>query len=203
VGTSRFWGAAYYDDFFDNAGDEVPGPGQTGDPCVGTTRCGPPGLDEEKERNRDGYGGAVGIDHTVPVAWLRGEVWGSVFGEFYESRGTEYQYDGYGARLGFHSQLPANFSLAVWGGFTHRPYMHPSTYPNPDNPQLLAGEQYALSDTDRLDNVAEFEIELAHPITDHLIGSIRYGYLSNDSNVDVYDYDRSIIGAYITWTFAR
>ena len=203
AGTSRFWGQIYYDDFFDNAGGVAAGPGATGAPCVGTTVCGPPGLDEQSERNRDGYGGGLGIEHTVPVAWLKGEVWGGLFGEFYQSRGTEYQYDGYGARLGFSTLLPANFTLSAWGGYTHRPYRHPSTYPNPDNPQLLAGQQYALSGTDRNDNVAEVEVELSHPITRSLTGSIRYAYLNNDSNVAVYNYDSTVVGAYITWTFAR
>ena len=203
AGTSRFWVSGLYDDFLDNAPGEFPGPGQTGDPCIGTGRCGPPTLDEKKERNRDGWGGAVGIDHSIPVAWLNGEVWAGIFYELYESKGTEYQYNGYGARLGFRTQLPWQVGLAVWGGYTHRPYQHPSTYPDPDNPNLLAGQQYALSNTDRNDKIAEVEVELSRPITQNLIGSIRYGYLSNDSNVAVYNYDRSVVGAYITWTFAR
>lgn len=203
AGTSRFWVQGFSYDFYDNSDDVAPGPGQTGEPCQIAVPCGPPGINEEHARNRDGYGVAAGVDHTVPVQWINGEIWGGVFGETYQSDGTEYDYNGYGARVGFRSQLPAQFSLAIWTGFTHRPYDNPSTYPNPDNPQLRMGEQYALSNDDRTDDIFEFEIELARPITQNLIGSIRYGYLSNDSNVAVYDYDSNVVGAYITWTFSR
>ena len=33
--------------------------------------------------------------------------------------------------------------------------------------------------------------------------SVRYGYLNNHSNVGVYDYDRHIVGAFVTLRFPK
>ena len=202
-GLFRLYGLLSYDDFHDNVGDEVAGPGMVGDPCVGTTRCGPPGINEAHARDRDGYGGGLGFDHTVPVAAIRGEVWGGAFWEFYQSEGSEYQFNGYGLRTGFRSEFAPKWALAGWAGYIYRPFHHASTYPAPDNPQLLAGQEYALASYNRRDQVVDVEIELAREITDSLSASIRYAYTWNPSNVAVFDYDRSVIGAYVTWAFDR
>jgi hypothetical protein len=39
---------------------------------------------------------------------------------------------------------------------------------------------------------------LERPITDWLIGSLRYEYTNNDANVEVFDYDRHVVGGYLT-----
>ena len=202
-GLLRVYGQIWYDDFHSNAGGVADGPGAVGDPCIGVSFCGPPGLDEAKERNRDGIGAGVGFEHTLPVAWLRGNVWGGLFYEFYDSRGTEYQYDGYGLRAGFRSELPAQLTLFGWAGYTYRPYRHASTYPDPDDPNVRSRREYGLSGADRTDNVVEVEVELARRITDSLSASVRYAYLWNSSNVAVYDYDQNVVGAYLTWVWSR
>ena len=202
-GLLRVYGEFAYNDFHSNAGGVADGPGAVGDPCVGVAFCGPPGLDESAERNRDGIGGRFGFDHTLPVAWMRGSVWGGLFYEFYDSRGTEYQFDGYGVRAGFRSELPAQLTLFGWAGYTYRPFRHASTYPDPDDPNIANRQEYGLSAADRTDNVVEVEVELARPITDSLSASIRYAYLWNSSNVAVYDYDQNVVGAYLTWVWSR
>jgi len=202
-GLLRVYAELAYNDFHSNADGVAAGPGAVGDPCVGVSICGPPGLDESAERNRDGIGAGVGFDHTLPVAWLRGNVWGGLFYEFYDSRGTEYQYDGYGLRAGFRSELPAQLTLFGWAGYTYRPYRHPSTYPDPNNPNIANRQEYGLSGADRTDNVFEVEIELERRLTDSLSASVRYGYLRNASNVAVYDYDQNVVGAYLTWVWSR
>jgi tetratricopeptide (TPR) repeat protein len=202
-GLLRVYGEFAYNDFHSNAGGVADGPGAVGDPCVGVAVCGPPGLDESAERNRDGIGGRFGFDHTLPVASMRGSVWGGLFYEFYDSRGTEYQFDGYGVRAGFRSELPAQLTLFGWAGYTYRPFRHASTYPDPDDPNIANRQEYGLSAADRTDNVVEVEVELARPITDSLSASIRYAYLWNSSNVAVYDYDQNVVGAYLTWVWSR
>jgi tetratricopeptide (TPR) repeat protein len=204
-GTLRVYGQLWLYDFFQNDGDEVDGPGAPGQACAlvspGITRCGPPGLDEDEERDRDGIGGAVGVEHTLPVEALRGEVWGGAFWEIYESEGTEYQYRGYGVRGGFRSALPARFTLAGSAGYVYRPFEHPSTYPDTDD--VVSGFQYALDGDDRSDDVVEVDVELERALTDRLFASVRYAYLWNGSNVAVFDYDRHIVGAYLTWDWSR
>ncbi len=202
-GLFRAYGLLTYDVFHDDSGDEIAGPGVVGAPCVGTTRCGPPNINEAEARDRDGYGGGVGFDHTLPVEWLRGSVWGGLFWEFYQSDGSEYQFNGYGLRTGFRSEFAPKWALAGWAGFIHRPFHHASTYPDPNNPQLLAGQEYALSSDNRLDEVIDVELELAREITDSLSVSLRYAYTWNNSNVAVFDYDRSVVGAYLTWAWDR
>ncbi len=202
-GLLRVYGEVSYNDFHSNGDGVADGPGAVGDPCVGVAICGPPGLDESAERDRDGIGGGVGFDHTLPVAWLRGSVWGGLFYEFYDSQGTEYQYDGYGVRAGFRSALPAQLTLYGWAGYTYRPYRHASTYPDPDDLNVASRQQYGLRGRDRSDDVVEVEVELERRITDNLSASIRYAYLWNSSNVAVYDYDQSVVGAYVTWAWSR
>jgi hypothetical protein len=134
---------------------------------------------------------------------MRGSVWGGLFYEFYDSRGTEYQFDGYGVRAGFRSELPAQLTLFGWAGYTYRPYRHASTYPDPHDPNIANRQQYGLSGDDRTDDVVEVEIELERRITDNLSASVRYAYLWNSSDVAVYDYDQNVVGAYLTWVWSR
>lgn len=202
-GLLRVYGEFVYNDFHSNDTNVADGPGAIGDPCVGVAFCGPPGLDESAERNRDGIGARLGFDHTLPVAWMHGNVWGGLFYEIYDSRGTEYQFDGYGVRAGFRSALPAQLTLFGWAGYTYRPYRHASTYPDPDDANIANRQQYGLSGNDRIDHVVEVEVELERRLTDSLSASIRYAYLWNSSNVAVYDYDQNVVGAYLTWVWSR
>ena len=202
-GLFRLYGLLSYDDFHDNSGDVAAGPGVVGAPCVGFAPCGPPGINEAQARDRDGYGGGLGFDHTLPVEWIRGSVWGGLFWEFYQSDGSEYQFNGYGMRTGFTSNFAPKWALTGWAGFIHRPFDNPSTYPDPNNPNVLAGQEYALSSNNRLDEVVDVELELSREITDSLSASVRYAYQWNHSNVDVFDYNRSVVGAYLTWAWGR
>ena len=55
--------------------------------------------------------------------------------------------------------------------------------------------------TRRRDHVVYVDAALERPITEHLKVSARYRYENNDSNVDVFDYDRNIVGGFLTLEF--
>ncbi len=59
---------------------------------------------------------------------------------------------------------------------------------------LLAGE----ADRAREDLIGTAGVVLTRPITDWLSVSARYQYLNNDSNTELFNYDRHIVGAFVT-----
>ena len=46
-------------------------------------------------------------------------------------------------------------------------------------------------------------MRLERPITERLTASLRYDYLRNFSNVDVFDYDRHLVGGYLTYYWQK
>jgi hypothetical protein len=65
----------------------------------------------------------------------------------------------------------------------------------------VSGVEYSLEDSDREDDYYEADVRLERPITDRLTATIRYDYLRNHSNVSVFDYDRHLVGGYLTFTW--
>ena len=43
--------------------------------------------------------------------------------------------------------------------------------------------------------------QLERPVSDNVLLSLRYAYFDNASNVDVFDYNREILGMYATFRF--
>jgi len=162
--------------------------------------CGPPGIREDRERNRDGWGFSAGFDHTWPVAGEKLVLRGGYRYHHYTSRGSEYSFQAHEAQLGFRALLPFEFAFEAFGSYAWQPYRNSSTYPNPGD--VFYGRQYPLSGKDRSDNVARVDLVLERPVTDFLVLSLRYAYFDNASNVDVFDYDRQILGMYATFRFA-
>jgi hypothetical protein len=163
--------------------------------------CGPPGLDEGDARNRDGFGLTTGVEHRVPVDAVDTELLGGVAYLRYSARGTEYSYDGVGAWVGSDTELPFEAALRTSVAYSFLGYRHASTYPDPD--EVTPGVTYTLDNDDREDNRWIFAVELEKYITDAWSTSLRYSYTDNDSDVDVFAYDREILGAYVTYRFNR
>ena len=201
-GTTRLFAELSWDDYrFDN--DDVPDGlpiglgGGPGEPCPDPTRpCGPFGLDEQDERNRDGFWAIIGFDHVIPVHEARSEVSFGYRWHHYDSEGREYEFQAHEFEIGVRTLLPWRFVLDVQGSYMYRPYDHPSTYPDPDD--LVAGVEYGLRDRDKREHVWQADVILERPITKWLIGSLRYAYVRNDANVQVFDYDRHVVGGYLT-----
>ena len=45
------------------------------------------------------------------------------------------------------------------------------------------------------------QVALSRPIFEHTTLTVRYRYQDNHSNTDVFDYDRHVVGAYVTVAF--
>lgn len=177
---AKFYGGDYFFDNFD-IDDSI----------------GPPGVDEERQRNRDGWGVTAGFLHTANVKAIDTELRGGFNYYHYWSVGTEWRYDGYEVILGFRRPLPYEFVLDGQAGFVYRPFYHPSTYPENNTIPLVF--PYAK----RRDNAWQFEVKLERPINSWLKASARYYYLDNGSNTPTFNYRQQIWGAYLTVNFRQ
>ncbi|MEB2346256.1 MAG: tetratricopeptide repeat protein [Deltaproteobacteria bacterium] len=200
-GNSRLFAELSWDDYrfdSDDVPDGSPPPaGGPGSACPDPNEpCGPFGLDESEERNRDGFWSIVGFDHMVPVEELRTQFSAGYRWHHYDAEGEEYDFQGHEFVLGTRTLLPWQVVLDLQGSYTYRPYDHPSTYPNPND--LVNGVEYSLRNGDKRENVWQADVIVERPITNWLIGSLRYEYTRNDSNVEVFDYDRHVVGGYLT-----
>lgn len=168
--------------------------------CAPGSVCGPPKVDEHHSRNRDGYGLVAGLTHIVPVGSRGGaHVRGGYRYHRYFSAGNDYTYQGHEVHAGFDTELPADVKLDTRASYTYQPYAHASTYPDPD--QVYSGVPYSLSGQNRLDHVFRVDVSLIRQLTARTEVEARYTFVDNDSNTDVFDYDRQIFGVYLTARF--
>lgn len=196
-------------DVFDGGDDE-------GDACQEPLSlvCGPNGIHERGDRNQDGQGIVLGLEHVLPLFERALELRGGYFFHRYSSRGTEWSHHAHELRVGGRAELPLGFVLDVTGSYAYRPYRNRSSFPDPEDvvrvsllPRAVApnrqelGRTYRLSGLDRTDDVWWIDVELERRITAWLTGSIRYTWIDNHSNRDVFRYKREIVGAYLTIRF--
>lgn len=171
------------------------------DPDPSLPACGPPGLDEESARNQSGNGLTLGAEHRLPLGFASSELRGGYAFHHFGARGREDSFNAHELSLGTLSTLPFDLSLDTLVRYTWRPYRHASTFVDPRD--LRPGRQYPLDDAPRRDGVFDLDVELERPLSQRLIASLRYRYTRNHSNVAVFDYDRQILGAYLTVRFHR
>jgi tetratricopeptide (TPR) repeat protein len=198
-GFSELYARFHVDDYYTHSDDVPAGPGIVGAPCSVTAPipfCGPPGIDERSARNRDGNGTVIGFHHAIALpydAQLRG---GYEF-EHFSARGTEYSFNAHSVFADVLVPLPHHFQIDVTGAYTYRPFRHPSTFPN--SPAPLFNTEYGLSDLDRRESFYAFGVRLERPVGRGMTAALAWRYERNRSNTDVFDYDRQIVGAYLTW----
>jgi tetratricopeptide (TPR) repeat protein len=147
----------------------------------------------EDVRNRSGHGIATGFEHSVGLDTLSSTIRGGLTFDRYSSRGGEYTHRRHTAHVSSETDLPWELILSLYGSYSYAPYSHATTFIDPS--------ATSLEGKTRRDDVWVFQAALQRPITDHVLGSLRYRVVENDSNVDVFDYDRNIFGAYITVHF--
>jgi len=203
AGTSRFQADIFYDDYkYDrfSAPQGAPG-GVPGDDCpsVDDPFCGPFGLDIEEELNADGLGAFFGPSHSIGADKIDTEFYAGYRFLYYESKGTEYSYRGHEFQLGSRTLLPYEFWLDLRARYVYKPFQHSSVLPIPGT--VEDGKQFAIPSSDRRDHVFEIVGIIERQITKNLFGSIRCNYLKNDSNTAVYDYDRILVGGFLTVRF--
>jgi tetratricopeptide (TPR) repeat protein len=208
AGASEFFGRFWHDNYLQTSGDVPGGPGVPGDPCVAPPDsipfCGPPGLDEHQARNRDGNGTSIGVLHTLPIP-IELPYGGATarFGYQYDrfvSRGSEYTYQAHAIAAGVRVGLPWRVALDVSGSFTFRPFRNATTFPNEP---LFYDEEYGLPTNRRRETSYAVDVVLERPINKWLSASTRWHMETTHSTAQVFDYDRQIIGAYLSATFGN
>jgi tetratricopeptide (TPR) repeat protein len=177
---------------------EIPIQGSPGANCM--VECAPVGLNTHSALDADGFGATTGFDHAVPLSWNGTIVNAGYRYQYYNSEGSEWRFTGHELHLGVHTNLPLDVRLYVVGSYTYRPFENPSVFPNSSQLRLAQIENtaYQQNGFNRRDNAYEVEVGLERKITDSLSVSVRYNYLDNDSNTDVYRFTRQIVGGYLT-----
>ena len=190
-------------DFLFDTFDVPDGSGVPGGPCSSTTTCGPPGLNEANERNRDGWEIRPGLLHTIPIpdesfpealgisgASARG---GYAY-SWYAARGREYAYQEHAFVLGAGANLPAELRFDAEIGFAYRPYRDPSTFPD-DTP--TDGTEYYLPGSKKREREWNVAASLERALGEHLSLLLAWRYDDNDSTAAVFDYDRHVVGLHL------
>ncbi|MCG8590199.1 MAG: hypothetical protein MJE66_12980 [Proteobacteria bacterium] len=162
--------------------------------------CGPAGLDEAEERDRDGVGESLGFTHTLPLEDFGTALSGGYTYSHYASDGSEYDFDTHAFRLGAVTELPFEFVLDVQGSYSYLNFDNASTFPDPDD-VIANNTVYPLDDEERADQIWEIATALERPLTEWLTAGVRYRYANNESNVKVFDYDRHIAGGFLRASF--
>jgi len=147
--------------------------------------CGPAGVNEGDARDRDGYGTALGLLHSLPIPRLRSELSFGYTYHRYWAEGNEQSYAAHEVRLGVRSQLPLGLELRLDGSYAYRPYRHASSVPEPF--VLYLNREYPTRSRLRRDQVARVEIGLERRLADRVRIGILYSYLDSDSNVTLFD----------------
>jgi hypothetical protein len=192
--------------------DVVDGDGPGGDPfCIGQTPnenfspCSPPGVNERRERKRDGLDVGIAVEHSVALPVpdvIKGivqqiEVGGGYRFNYLDSRGEEWEHFGHLLSGGVNVQFPLDFSIASRLSYQYRDFLHRSTFPDSE----VSNEEYTLSPNNRREHEVIVEVEVEKDITKNVSVSTRYSYLTNDSNRDAYNYNRHIVGGYLDFRF--
>ncbi len=201
-GTTEILSDFSWNDFRFNNQDVNDGPCPPG---VGNPTCGPPGLDEERERDRDGYGVGAAIEHRylVPIADGLDEIIESLVirggyrFSWYDSEGSEWEHISNIFSAGFKVELPFDVSLDGNVAYERYDFDNPSTYPDSET----VGQTYTLATNDRTENAVSVEAELEKDLGDFFSVSARYSYYDISSNRRVYGYRRHIVGAYLNFRF--
>ncbi len=152
-----------------------------------------PGVDEKDVRDRDGYDSWVGVDHTYPLGNdTNVALQGGYRYRYHTTEGQEWDADSHEGRLGLVAILPWDVRLDTTASFEYRSFRHSSTYQNKDG---------SYTGANRLEKDYRFAVSFEKPVMEDVSMSVRYTYNNVDSNVDVFDFDRNIVGLYATVRF--
>lgn len=205
LGGTEIFGRANVDEYFFESGDVT----DDGTPCLANELCGPPGLDESDLRDRDGWGASGGVSHTLPLPTRalpvdEAALVGGYRYAHFDADGRDYTYDSHKASLALTAALPYQVALDAGGSFDYKPYRNASSFPDPAAASASApGAPYVLSTRSRRDRIWEANARVARPVTDAVSVAARWRYTDHDSNTDVFDFDRHVLGVYVTVGLGR
>lgn len=137
-------------------------------------------------QERDGESYVGGYDHTYRLSH-RTLLRGGLAGDHFDSETGEYTYSAPIAWLGATQQLPAQIVFDLRFRYSHQSYHN--------------GSAFSPSGKRRRDDVYWIDAAIERPISQRLKMSLRYRYENDDSNVDVFNYDRNIVGGFFTVDF--
>ncbi|HEY5658929.1 MAG TPA: tetratricopeptide repeat protein [Myxococcota bacterium] len=154
----------------------------------------------KRQRDRDGMRYGLGYEHSLSLTGSTSVRAGTDY-YHYESQGDEYIHEHVSVWLGVRQDLPWRFDLDVLAGYAYEPYRKPSTYVKPGAKALVP----ALVNTGprRRDNIWRVSVLLERPIQRWLKASLTWRFQDNNSNAEVFDYHRHIVGGYLTVTFGE
>jgi tetratricopeptide (TPR) repeat protein len=153
-----------------------------------TTPPGPPGVNEAHERDRDGLGYALGVEHSLAL-FRDAQARVLLELERYDARGSEYSFAGETLSAALRAGLPLDVVASLWAGWSHRVHRHSSTFPDPDS-GLLRGR-------DRREDTLRLELELLHPLGEQFALVGRWRWWDNRSTSEVFDYRQQVFGIYL------
>jgi Flp pilus assembly protein TadD len=145
-------------------------------------------LGSDAQLDRDGNLYSGGYDHRYPLG-QKTVLRSGLTGGYYGAHGTEYTSNGLGAWIGGRRSLPVQLALDLRFDYVYQQYKNPSVF--------------SPSGSKRRDKVFIVRTELERPIRENVKVSARYRYENDDSNVNVYNYDRHVVGAYLTVDWGR
>ncbi|MBJ20996.1 MAG: hypothetical protein GY910_13555 [bacterium] len=198
------WNDLRFEDFDIEDGPVASNPGDACVPLNGVP-CGPNGLDESKERDRDGLGLGAAVEHRmllpVPPAMdeilEQIEIGGGYRFRWYDSEGDEWKHFAHILNAGFAVELPRDFSVAATTSYAFRDFDNRSTFPDSETINVV----YALDGEDREEREINVELEIEKDLTENFSVSARYAYQETESNRRVYDFTRHIVGGYLNFRF--
>ncbi len=156
---------------------------------------GPPGVNAVKARDRDGNEFNFGTDYQYSFDELTLGSAGFRY-QRYDSEGSEYEYNAYRFGLGVMRELPWKITADLYASYEYRPYDNPSTFQDPPASGLFNA-------SDRREHSWRVGLMIQRPITPLVTASLVYNYYKNDSNVQLYDYDRNIVGLRLSVSLPR
>lgn len=143
---------------------------------------------DDSALDRDGDRHIVGLNQYLflpePTGTLRYLRIGA-FGDFWDTDGTEFRYNGWELSSGAVAALPAEIDFTLVYRFGRRYYRDISIY----EPEKRRDRSHWLS------------VELTRPLGRHWEVSAAGSFLFNHSNVDVYEYNRYVVGTYLSYRF--
>jgi len=142
--------------------------------------------------DRSGEGIHAGVDHRVPLGIASAVGRGGYTYQRYWSDGREWDFDSHRFHLGASVLVPFDIVFDVEGGYAYRPHMNSPTYLEPDGTPPTSNK--------RRDHVYTLDATLEKDLTERWSVSTAYHFLHSNSNSGFFDYDRHVVGAYVTAT---
>jgi tetratricopeptide (TPR) repeat protein len=143
--------------------------------------------------NRDGnqYGAGLTQFFFLPAPFRYVRVGG--LGDFLNTQGSEFDYDGWEVNGGLAAALPLDVEMTLLYRFISRDFRETSIFPrSPGGP---------FPSTKRDEDTHRLTAEVARTFGEHWELSLGGSFDFHDADVGIYDYNRHIAGSYVTYRF--